>query len=785
MNWYRGLLRKPGGEATSPPVGSQPRKEETPPVVEPQAHDSPQTWLAAICHCADKSRALSWLQLQAPAWTGSESGDAMLEEVAQRGRFADVRLAAAQLLSGTPALERVARHSRNVDKNVYRHCADVLHARRQRERHAVRAGELATNLQALLAENPVSVSHLLELEHQLAGLEDAGPAYDQCRQLIEQANARVLEESAAQRDRQRAQAEAAREAERAGQAQREARELEAKEVEARKLEEAKAARELQLAREAQSTLAQTQPPPAQSTAPNGESSPDTRDNGASTSQRVKSSPVPAIDLDALRSVLDELEQAIEDGHLAQADAAGKKAKAIAGNANLPGRLGARAQRAHAQLNELRDWAKWGAGKKREELLAAAEELARGETGVDELAAAIPALRGQWNGLQGQGASSKEQWERFDAALAKAFEPVAALRAQEAERRAQARARREAMLAEWEAAVASVAWENADLAAWDARRVEMLVQWRGAPPMGPRDERILRKRLDTLVQSIQSQVDAVRNGEVERRKGLIASAEALRDESARDSERAPDMRRITSEIKALQERWRTGAANVRLRRGEEQKLWKRFRAVCDEIFSWRDTMRADEASKREQRGQTLKHLLDTFGAALAGATAQSVREAEANFRQAWDADRKANGVAGEALERRARELQAKVRDRLLALRKDSYRARLENLSAKATGELQAGGADSALLAQGRATREAILIDLEIALGLPSPGSAGEARRLRQLQRLQGRFRGSTPAAPDAEDLVARYHAAPALPDEGLESRFATIVNRLVEQAGGRK
>jgi len=207
---------------------------------------------------------------------------------------------------------------------------------------------------------------------------------------------------------------------------------------------------------------------------------------------------PPLDLDAVRSQLETLEHALDEGQLLESDQAERLLKDTLGSAELSGALDARVQRARGRLGELRGWAAWGANKKREDLIEAAQQLLVGDPVVEHLAVAIPALREEWKRLNVQGPSSKAQWDSFDGALTRAYQPVAVLRAEEAARRAAARAAKEALLAQWEASVAAIAWDHADFAAVDLQRQQMLNDWRAAPLAGFREERSLRKRLDTLI-----------------------------------------------------------------------------------------------------------------------------------------------------------------------------------------------------------------------------------------------------------------------------------------------
>src|SRR6202021_3809828 len=69
---------------------------------------------------------------------------------------------------------------------------------------------------------------------------------------------------------------------------------------------------------------------------------------------------PRIDMAAVRALMEQMEQALEEGHLADADATAKRIKAAVGSAALRGELGSRLQRAQTRLSDLSGWAQWGA-----------------------------------------------------------------------------------------------------------------------------------------------------------------------------------------------------------------------------------------------------------------------------------------------------------------------------------------------------------------------------------------------------------------------------------------
>jgi hypothetical protein len=525
-------------------------------------------------------------------------------------------------------------------------------------------------------------------------------------------------------------------------------------------------------------------------------------------------PQPRIDHAAVRGLLDTLEQAIREGHLADANATEKQIKTMLGGNSLPGALESRLHDLHVQLESLRGWARWGTGQVREKLIAAAGELFIGERDVEELALAISALREEWKRLNVHSPSTKAQWESFDATLEKAYQPVAAHRAAEAVRQGEVRVAKEALCDGWEAEAAGIVWEYADFKVIEARRAEMVKQWRAAPQAGFRDERGLRKRFDTLIGGLDARLDAARAAEDERREQLIAQAEALNAQ--------PDLGRAMTEAKALQGRWNQQSTPVRLKRKDEEKLWQRFRAACNAVFERRDAQRAEQEVQRQEQAQSRQLLLDAFAATLAGADGNAIKHALIQFRSDWGASQPMARDPADRLEARANELRQQAQRRLDELRKEKHRERFELLAQKAAlaerveaaalagapvdavladatlawnalprlpgnGEsllAQRLAAASAitreLLAMGREAREALLLDLEIFLALPSPEACAAARRERQLERLQNCFGAASVQGAEPEELLTRCYATAAPADTAIERRMEVIVRQLAEQ-----
>jgi hypothetical protein len=531
---------------------------------------------------------------------------------------------------------------------------------------------------------------------------------------------------------------------------------------------------------------------------------------------VKQAPAPKkIDHEAVRALLEKLEKNVEQGQLADAEATAAALAGVLDGQALHGQMESRLQRANAQLANLRGWARWGAEEARENLILSAEQLLIGTPSVDDLARDVKGFREKWKQLNAHGPTKKGQWERFDAALTKAYQPVLAHHEAEAARQAQAGAAKAALCDEWESHVAAIDWEHVDYKVLESQREEMLRRWRGAEHAGPRDERSLHKRFDKLLKSIDQRLDAVRATEIQRREELVAAAEALREES--------DLSRAMSAAKELQARWTQQTVPVRLDRNIDRALWQRFHAACSDVFARRDARRAQQTAKREERIQAVQTLLDEFAETLAGDDANAIRQALSRFHKNWDAAKADSRELANGLEARARDLMQQAQRRMDRVLHEKHAARFALLAEKAalaeSVETAAAamqpvepvmaaareawnalprltGKTESLLAErlanaptvtatdltaGRESREAMSLDLEITLGLPSPDALTEARRRRQLEHLQNRFSPDSRRAMAAEALLDRWYATAAAPDPALDRRMTAVTDKLLDEA----
>jgi hypothetical protein len=700
----------------------------------------------AVCAATDAKHGLALLE--------ALDDETALAEVARNARLWEVRLAAVQRVTDSALLERIAEATKHRDDRVYRYSYELSRARRRDFARATQAGQLAAGFRGLLESPPearsLAAGQLRELEKALAELRAEGEVPQEVIDLAASAHQRVHTEVQALRElgAAAALAEVLRgEIENAGPqadgaALRERFAALSGERPAWLAEHPTAAALASSLKRAREKLDEIAPPPAPAAA-------------AQKAKKKEKKPAAAPRWDEIRGLLGKLEEHLGAGRLTEALEIEKQIGGRAASAPLPAGLERQLKRHLAQLRQMRDWAKWGDDQGREQLIQAAEALLvqPGPPDAEALAASVRTLRSDWKKRDATRPASKPQWERFDAILTRAFKPVLEFRAKRAAQEKAAAQARAALCDELDAWLASPEAAAAPFRDVEAKRSDLGRRVRALPFPGPQPERTLRKRLDRIFKALDTRIDAARGTEAKRREELIAKAEALTDAPVGDA--------IKSAI-ALQKSWRE-SGGVHLGRKDEQARWARFHAATSAVFSRRDEQRAKQNQQRAKRGAEQKARDEKHDRHRGRFERLAARSA---LIEKLESAAAAGGVPEELSTEVASAWKA-----LPPLGMDGEKALQARLAA-------APQATAARLEQGRAARESLLLDLEVALGIPSPESLAAQRRERQLKALQERFKARSAApAETPEGTVALWYAIAAPADPGQAARMSAIVRAL--------
>jgi hypothetical protein len=510
---------------------------------------------------------------------------------------------------------------------------------------------------------------------------------------------------------------------------------------------------------------------------------------------------------ALSTLLESAEAALAAGHLAPTHGHLVEIDRLLAGGASAGALRGRIDALQAQVAQLEGWQHWSGGRARDELVQQAEELAAATGGsgaeahtvklsIKQRADLIDDMRARWKELDRLGgATSRTLWQRFDAALKTAHEPVVRQAAAQRAAREQNQQARERLLAEWEAVPLPGPAEDGTMPDWRplaAALDHFQAAWR---KLGPIEHTVphpargpLVERVNAAVQRLETPLQDARRVARLQREPLLARARALATEVGAGALG----RDLVDKARELQAQWQQQARTMPLARADEHALWGEFKTAIDAAFGAREAaFQAREAAFRAQGAEraALIGRLDSLGAdtpaeqlkrtlAEVDALWQRVGPAprndapalEARFRQARDAvRRRLDDSAGRAWHATCDALEAKLalcdeRARSadpvaatadIALRWSALPALPEPLEQALA---QHAGLPSAAAPSGdgpvMVPTDELLLQLEAAWGLASPPAFEAARRLLKLQAMKAALETRRPAK------------APATPQQGL-------------------
>jgi len=227
----------------------------------------------------------------------------------------------------------------------------------------------------------------------------------------------------------------------------------------------------------------------------------------------------------------------------------------------------------ARLEELKDWKTFRVVPKRAELIQRMQSLVGADISPEELARQIRRLRDEWRTLhRGAGEEPTPEWQQFDEAAERAYEPCREHFARQAEKRKENQALREALLERLAAFAAEQAGEQANLHAIRQVIFEARQEWQQYAPVDQGVVKPLQARFHALLDDLQARLDAEYARNVQTKRDIIARAAELAN--------LDDTRQAIEETKSLQRTWKTVGM---VPRHQDNALWEEFRRNCDAVF----------------------------------------------------------------------------------------------------------------------------------------------------------------------------------------------------------
>lgn len=494
-------------------------------------------------------------------------------------------------------------------------------------------------------------------------------------------------------------------------------------------------------------------------------------------------------LDLAEATLDAGQLAATHDHLVEID------RLLDGGASA-GTLRARIDGLQARYSQLKGWQHWAGGRARDELVQQAEALAAAAAGPDatharklttrQLAEVIDDLRARWKELDRLGgATSRSLWQRFDAALTQAYEPVAAQVAALRTAREQNLLARRQLLDALEAT--PVAGGDGDAAPPDWRALaaaldHFTLAWRRLGPIEhtvPNKARgALVERMNAALQRVEAPLHEVRRGARLQRERLVERARAL-------ASAAPG-RDLVDRARELQAQWQQQARAMVLARADENALWADFKGAIDAAFVARESVFQAREAEFQAHGAERTALIERLEALDPDTPVGPLRRALADADQQWRRLGPAPRQDAAALDDRFRRARDAVLQRVAEFAQRAWQASCDALEAKlalcdelerapdrdaAQAELaarwsalpalpdpleqalarRAGLASAGARAAARelaASTDDLLLKLEAAWGLASPADCEAARRALKLQAMKAALETRRPTAEAA-------------------------------------
>lgn len=418
---------------------------------------------------------------------------------------------------------------------------------------------------------------------------------------------------------------------------------------------------------------------------------------------------------------------------------------------------AQLERLKPALEELRDWHRFAAEPKKQQLCEDMEALVQTNLPPAEKATAIQVLHDAWRALMSSDQDADQQlWERFKTASDHAYEPCREhFREQDQERRSNLQ-RRIALCEQLEKFVAALDPEKSDWpAVWEIRQ-RAPAEWRDYQPVRFTDARDTANRFSQLLKTLDTLLQDASNRHQAQREDIIT---ALQQIAATD----PLPADAIDHTRALQQQWnQSGWVMPR----QHRSLQKNYRQLCDRIYAARDAARDQHKAELVRQRQAVAQLTDALLAALHKTT----RELDPGAIHQLASELRAADLPGG--DRKLQERRDAALEKARKLRQQLPRWQdWQSLMEKITRTADSPPSDDQLLL---ATR------LEVISGTDSPASAQDLRRQIQIERLEKAMQGANPAPlTEIKRLLLEDHIG--LLQQGLDpairQRFIAALTQL--------
>lgn len=303
----------------------------------------------------------------------------------------------------------------------------------------------------------------------------------------------------------------------------------------------------------------------------------------------------------LEAMIKSIKAAVEDGRLKPASQTLSQARAIQkrGISGFEKDINALS----AQVGEMRDWQDFATHPKRDQLISDLQHLVDNPMDPENQADRLKDLRRQWNALGNLRREEAELQTRFDGLADQAFAVCKAHYAEQNTLKKDNLKRRKVVCADVQNYLQTTDWASADMQAVENIMRAARAEWRTYHPCDIKALRPLEKEFETAQAQLYQHIKNARDTNIAAKEAVVADAKALLE--------LDDIEVQTTKAKELQTRWKTIGSTPR---SIDQRLWKEFRAACDQIFKRLDTSKNAAALANKEQQKLLDDAIAAFNSA---------------------------------------------------------------------------------------------------------------------------------------------------------------------------
>jgi hypothetical protein len=516
-------------------------------------------------------------------------------------------------------------------------------------------------------------------------------------------------------------------------------------------------------------------------------------------------------------LMDQLETALKDNELQQAERTYHKLLSITGN--IPGLseqrwqdIEKRLNRVRPRLRKLESWRHWGTTQARQDLITQVTQLTDAGLPPEKLAARIKQARSQWHAWDKSGDhAGKALWKAFDQACEEAYKPCIQHFEKLKQRRQENLKKRQAIIDGLNARYASTDWKQPDWREIDKSISHARRNFYKIGAVDFKHRKRVARAMDEALEKYEQHLSRERSRSLRVREKLIADIEALGE--------ITKLREALDQLEVLKKQW---TITVTGKRELENGLWKRFQAACDNTYRRRDAERREQDAERNENLKQKQALIEELTRVAAADDGELLASAAtlARIRHQWEAIGWVPRKQENSLDNQWRKAQKQFTSALRAAESRARASELDNIAKRATlcnqweqaildgsaidmdaveaewGALPAlPGAraeamnrrfrqaltrpDDTTLAGNLAEKQAACLKLEVMLELDSPKECQAERMAYQVERLNASLKKDQRAQDSPEALLLAALTTGAVPADAagvIEPRIRDCLAR---------